>query len=218
MQNESITLSRAVLAGLAQLAATKDVRHYLNGVAVLIEKDGVFLAATDGHVAGVYRVCDNDDREPGQFVIKSDDLGRLPKLKAADKRKKRSDELSLTIDADGKRADLLDVTGGITVHCGDGLAGGKYPDVFAILPADCPDPKPGHFNPAYLERCAKAAATMAGQPMRPDSVLFIQRGPNTAATFVHTALPDFVGVVMPIAVRETVADMVPTWARKPASL
>ncbi len=49
-------MTKAQIKAMLVLAATKDIRYYLNGIHVSQDQRGTIIEATDGHVLGMLRI------------------------------------------------------------------------------------------------------------------------------------------------------------------
>ena len=203
------------LRGANTLAATGDVRYYLNGV--LIEKRGadVFYVATDGCVLGVFHQAldpGDDGEEDFEIIVPADTarqcqcstppilgvLGRGPS--------------SCTID--GARAGRLSFT----------PIQGRFPDWRRVIPAKWrPDHErqprdrgPAQFNPDLVARLKRAVEIgFATGKKKAPTVTLAHYGPAYAALAMVADSDSFVGAIMPL--RAEPRTEVPAWARSPVS-
>lgn len=120
MKTVSITIPANFVVALSNLAATKDVRYYLNGVYISSKKGVLSMVATDGHLLGcLSKLTDIDDFS---LILSNDTVKKMSIFKDKD--------VTLTLQASCH---------GDTVLFGDieGLKfeaiDGKYPDFERVL-------------------------------------------------------------------------------------
>lgn len=84
----SITLFRNDLTAVGRLAASKDIRFYLNGICLEIGSMTSRLIATDGYILGVLHLPDVGDPKligkPAQYIIPNDVIAKLKPKKRGD--------------------------------------------------------------------------------------------------------------------------------------
>ena len=178
------TLTRGQIRAMLHLAATKDIRFYLNGLHIVQDGRGTIVEATDGHVLGLLRVSEAP-MPPAKVILDRDSLKPLTGTK------RQSDEVvEFYVDGDTVKASAMGML--TTFKRVDGV----FPDVSRVTPraetlAATPD-APANFNPALLVRfwdCARELGTKGYIQLR-------QRGQDSA--LVSIGLDNFTGVVMPI--------------------
>jgi len=170
-----ITLSASVVRAAQQCQASKDIRHFLNGILFAANGD---VVATDGHI--LFKCPDAFDVPDGftDTIINVD--GSIPA---------GADTVTIYLDSgmaktDNKKAFTIEIIDG------------KYPDyqrVIPPLPFDCASNVKG-FDPVYLAKLAKVypestVAMHSGNHV--DSVVFTPYGS------VPDVLIDSLVVLMP---------------------
>lgn len=189
------TLTRGQIRAMLHLAATKDIRFYLNGLHIVQDGRGTIVEATDGHLLGCLRVSEAP-MPPAKVILDRDSLKPLMGTK------RQSDEVvEFYVDGDTVKASAMGMLA--TFKRVDGV----FPDVSRVTPraetlATTPD-SPANFNPALLMRfcdCARELGTEGYIQLR-------QRGQDSA--LVSIGLDNFTGVVMPV--RDDDKFLTPWW-------
>lgn len=173
-------------------AAKGEPRHYLHGVSIEPAKRGVYVAATEGHVLGVFHDPSGEAEAP--LIVKpGPDV-----LKACKPGKADPEERVAVIEG-----------GMLHVHCADRTLAGEsaelldaqFPDWRRLLPAALPDTqnKAAAFQVRLLEKF-KPVAQAAGDP---PSLHLVAGDPESAAYVLIPGRPDFFGVIMPIKTSAT---------------
>lgn len=188
-------LRKKELKAMLVLAATKDVRYYLNGVHVVQDVRGTILEATDGHVLGMLRVGENP-KNPAKVIWPREALKPL----VAGTKKQMDDLIEFSVDGDN-----------VTAACGGMVTtfkavDGVFPDTSRVTPRNdaleaTPD-APAQINPDLLVRFVDVSAALNG-----GYVWVRHRGDGTC--LVSIGVPEFVGVVM--AMRGYEQFGVPDW-------
>lgn len=120
MKIVSITIPANFVVALSNLAATKDVRYYLNGVYISSKKGVLSMVATDGHLLGcLSKLTDIDDFS---LILSNDTVKKMSIFKDKD--------VTLTLQASCHEDTVLfgDVEG-LKFEAIDG----KYPDFERVL-------------------------------------------------------------------------------------
>ena len=63
------SILRKQLKGLGRLAATKDIRYYLNGLHVVQNNRGTYIEATNGHMLGRLLIDETPVATPGSVIL-----------------------------------------------------------------------------------------------------------------------------------------------------
>lgn len=201
-------LSIDSLRKAVKFAATNDVRYYLQGVAILgSHKDGVFLAASNGHFAGL--ILDEfgmaDISQP--LIISADVVRALPRARPG-----------ITVELWGVPGQT---TGHKVVVCGPGIKGpsvtfndatvdGRFPEIRRILP-HFGNLKPGISTAAFFWPYLRdAVAVLAGLSGSDGGVEFYQEPEKHSGSLIITnSQRNAFAVVMP---RRSSAELVrPGW-------
>lgn len=192
----TVYVSRSALAAALHFAADKDVRYYLNGVALEYGPTITIHAATNGHIAFAHpETRDRDDPNigTGAAIIGRDDVKRILRDWKA-KLNKHIGVLPFTFhDAEHPAA-------GPWQCAALGLSGmlidGKFPDWRRIVPtyADDTDRSAAQFDTRYLAAIQKAFGELGNKT---GMFEILHRGPNASALCVSPNSPSTVAVIMP---------------------
>ena len=197
-----INLNPAILYAMHNLAGKNDIRGYLNGVLFDIRPDAVILVATDGHALGAYKLPGFEvegglGEFPSQFIMP---LDMVKKMKPG-----RGDTLA--------QIEYDPVTTIITARKLTGpdmmckALEGRFPSYNRIMPLKLSG-ETAQFNPELLVKFQKFAAD-AGHKVVP---ILSYNGEDS--TLVSVDNPDFVGIIMPLRMRnnEPPLKATPAWA------
>jgi DNA polymerase-3 subunit beta len=205
------TLPRAAVRALLLLAASKDIRYYLNGILCEVSARRTLLCATNGHVLGVYRHdlaegAENECGAPFSIIIPRDALEMIAPKSTAD--------LYVRARDDGN----YDVHDGSTARTFAAVEG-KFPDWRRVMPrgpvigAGADDLPFAQFDAAYLQAFAKAAKAFGCK--HASAVVIGHRGQSAACVEI-SGHPEFFGVLMPLRTnRADVPRMAPAWTAEP---
>ena len=179
------TLTRGQIRAMLHLAATKDIRFYLNGLHIVQDGRGTIVEATDGHVLGCLRVSEAP-MPPAKVILDRDSLKPLTGTK------RQSDEVvEFYVDGDTVKASAMGML--TTFKRVDGV----FPDVSRVTPRaetlEATPDAPANFNPALLMRFCDCARELCGVF---EYIQLRQRGQDSA--LVSIGLDNFTGVVMPV--------------------
>jgi len=175
-----ITFKTSSLFAALECSAKKDIRYYLQGINIQINKIGVGMVyGTDGHMLFA-----------GQLPYEGDYVAELNLIIPTDAVKRLDKKLEFTeLEYDGQNYLL----GGARFVPVDG----RYPDVDRVIP-DIQyniEQAPGTFDPALLVRARAALAMYLGTSAK-DVFGFIQRGSDSAV--MHAGTSKCLVVVMPM--------------------
>jgi len=188
------SIMRGQLKAMLVLAATKDVRYYLNGLHVRQGQFGTIIEATDGHLLGMLRIS-TEPKPQAEVILERDSLKPLLGTK------RQADELVEFYVSEGVvKAAAVGIN--LTMKAVDGV----FPDTSRVTPKNGdlliePD-APSAIDPYLLVRFAEVSAALDG-----GKVWVRQRGQGTC--LVNIEVPDFIGVVM--AMRGYEQFNVPVW-------
>lgn len=117
----NITISKVVLSAAALVAATRDIRYYLNGVCVFQRNSIVYVAATDGISLFIDFLPDAEPAEQDfEVIIPIDTVKRTLKVKIKDFRLAEQSQYGMwTIGPDAFKP--ID---------------GRFPDVLRVIPSN----------------------------------------------------------------------------------
>ncbi len=194
------TLTRGQIRAMLTLAATKDVRFYLNGLHITQDARGTMIEATDGHALGVLRV-DSIPQAPCSAILSRDNLKPL-----AGTKKESGQVIEFSIDNEFVTAS---VNGTVSTFR---VVDGRFPDTLRVVPTNeslqINPIEVSQIDPELLVRfveCSRELGMKGGIAVRP-------RGQSSA--LVSLGIDDFVGVVMPM--RMETPETVPAWVHMPA--
>ncbi len=188
-------MTKAQIKAMLVLAATKDIRYYLNGIHVSQDQRGTIIEATDGHVLGMLRIGEAPN-PPAKVILGRDALKPL----TAGTKKQMDDIVEFSVDG-----------GNVTASCGGMVTtfkaiDGVFPDVTRVIPLaktlDSSPDAPAQINPALLVRFVDVSSALNG-----NHVWVRHRGDGTCLVSIER--PEFVGVVM--AMRGYEQFSVPDW-------
>lgn len=191
-------LNIKLLKAAALATSKEETRYYLKGVAVQADAKGVFLVATDGHRALVFRqAAECYGGEPINIIIPNNIISGI-KL--------------------NKHVDLAELTQDSPTHwrleyCGTSVVfspiDGTFPDWRRIVPKET-NGELAQFNPSYVGDMGKVAKAL-GQS---DAAVAIAHNGESPALITFGDDVDGFGVLMPTRAnyRSTVWDKAPAWA------
>lgn len=207
----TITLHIRALRALAKhIAATKDIRFYLNNVLVAPHPDGTIYIATNGHMLATYLDRHDDARPAAPLLFERDSaaklslrglegLARLEATEVApDKWLVLRDQLLFTTSA----AETLKL----------------YPDharIFEPLGKIAPEARgTAQINAAYALAMHKCAAEIAGKRINHTYTRLTHFG-ESHCVLAHTEHDaDFLGAIMPVRAIAAL-ESAPAWATVP---
>jgi hypothetical protein len=181
------------LKGIAEIAATKDIRYYLMGVYFECNQASTRLVATDGHCLGLFQTIQENQVGTGaiNFIMP---LDIIKMLKTSNK---QHDEVTITLErADQTQPDLI--TGGTVQVYGGAVISwkavdGRFPDYIRVLPKEPMTGESTQFDPSIVQKFVKAAKLIC---TRKDPVPMICQNGNQSA-LVDIGDNNFIGVIMP---------------------
>jgi DNA polymerase-3 subunit beta len=204
-------IPRAAVRALLQLAASKDIRYYLNGMLCEVSERQTVMVATNGHMMGAYRHELSTDRNecgaPLAIIIPRDALESIGAKGAP---------LLIVRARDDGRYDLCDLSAD-TVRT-FAAVDGKFPDWRRVMPrgpvgASAEDLPFAQFDPQYVQAFAKAAKAFG---CRYGSALKIGHRGQSSACIEISGHPGFFGVLMPLRTnRADVPMQAPDWCTEP---
>lgn len=186
-----IKLDHTALKAVSLFAGKKDIRYYINGVAVEAVANETRLVGTNGHTMGVHRmVAENECTGLVLFVIPNNTVAMLLKLKKP--KGSRDDTVTITLPDD--YAEKPDAE--LRADCfGQSILfrriDGKYPDYARVIPTELSG-EVAAFNPEYLMLLQKAAQCFHAGAIMP---AFGMNGDGAALAVIHDAM---IAVVMPM--------------------
>lgn len=189
-----VNINLAALAAVAPAMGDKDIRFYLNGVAVECEKGVVTLIALDGYVMVAARhpgMSYEGGHEPSQTLLPRDFVLNI--LKNA---KVGNDYV--TVDVLGDKSLSCDLS--LTTIKGTAIDG-TYPDWRSVIPVwDAKPTDMAPFNPEVMQVALDASKAYSKRAKtRAKGVHFKPAGEaSTAFVLTYTDEASVIGVVMPL--------------------
>ena len=177
-------------------AAAKDVRYYLNGLAILPRKTGAILASTDRHRLTMLHIPGPFGLPEGGAILPRDFCERVAKVKYP----RKDLQETFTIEAGRVLATLAGMDAA--------LVGGRFPDVARVVPKECSG-EVSQFDPRYLGDLAKQAIALGAGAT---SVYIHHNGKTSAARITMGGHPEFLGILMPVRVED--APAAGDWAKE----
>ena len=205
--NVSLTFPAKYLRALRHLAAVNDVQYYIKGVILEGSVPSCpVLFATTGTVLGAVHL-DAKLSEPVCVRIPHDVLAQLPAQVA---------EVTLErvhAEPTGEDWRLTFLGGALSWH----WSSERHPDWRRVVPVKC-NPTPAayggapQFDPSLLSAMRKAVHTLG---VKKSVALPFELATNADAGALVTCslYPEFIGVVMPMRLKEKPVDVSPSWVR-----
>lgn len=183
--NTIITLPIKDLFAVSHFAAKKDVRYYLNGIAL----NRGHVVATNGHYMAAIPVnCLSDDID---IIIPNDILNLFLKgISTTDKKTEKDVEIHLDKTNNYYFLKFQEIE--ISFKPIDGT----FPDWKRIMPADDLEIEPcPNFNWDYMALFAKAAKILSGQSV---GEAYLSTHGTKSALVSFPKYQEFIGVIMPM--------------------
>ena len=177
-------------------AASKDVRYYLNGLAILPHKTGAILASADGHRLTMLHIPGPFGLPEGGVILPRDFCERVAKVKYP----RNAPSETFTIEDGRVRATLAGMDAA--------LVDGRFPDVARVVPKECSG-EVSQFDPRYLGDLAKQAAALGTGAT---NVYIHHNGKTSTARITVGGHPEFLGILMPVRVKD--APAAGDWAKE----
>ena len=197
------SIQRKQLKSMSRLAATKDIRYYLNGLHVVQDNRGTYIEATNGHMLGRLLIDETPIATPGSVILPLDSVKSL-----AATGKKGSETLCFTVD--GVKVSVINPQGETMIFQ---RVEGMFPDCDRVVPTVTSDSsiEPSTYNPEYIQAFYDCAKDL-GSSCKGVTVQIKQRGNDSGIVNIDSE-PLFVGIIMPMREHNTVN--VPTWCSRP---
>lgn len=181
-----INLEKSTIKALLRFAAVRDVRYYLNGIALETGPKGARLIATDGHRMALARVDGVFPSTGEQSIIIP--RAMLEKIKIS---KKLISFVRLSVSGDAAPYLLrLDVDGEIREKR---AIDGKFPDWQRCFPMEFSG-QPANLNPLYIGEAGAAALDLGDT----NPLIAINYNGTGAALIEYPNYPDFTAIIMPM--------------------
>ena len=200
------SILRKQLKGLGRIAATKDIRYYLQGIHVVQNNRGTYLEATNGHMLGRLLIDNHPFENQSKVIIPLDAVKTL-----AATGKKGNESLCFTVD--GVKVSVINPDSTSMVFQ---AVEGKFPDCDRVVPTLTSDSglEPSTYNPEYIPAFYDCAKDL-GSSCKGITVQIKQRGNDSGIVNIDSE-PLFVGIIMPMREHNTVN--VPTWCSRPKTV
>ena len=199
---------------LLPCASTEETRYYLNGVGVHLLPQGARLVATDGLVMGIFRDHEAHGTFDGIAIISR--LAIADAFKAARKEARHNDPSNywLVVDDTGMGSAVLapSAASAVSSRCSDEecpvlwrslksvLIDGSFPDYTRVIPSRAFDVAPSRYgwNPALIGRFADVLGNGTKKSACSISLVSGSADGNGPWFVLSAAVPDFVGIAMPM--------------------
>jgi DNA polymerase III sliding clamp (beta) subunit (PCNA family) len=197
------SIQRKQLKGMSRLAATKDIRYYLNGIHVVQNNRGTYIEATNGHMLGRLLIDETPIATPGSVILPLESVKSL-----AATGKKGRETVCFTVD--GVKISAINPQGETMIFQ---AIEGIFPDCDRVVPTVTSDSgiEPSTYNPEYIQAFYDCAKDL-GSSCKGVTVQIKQRGNDSGIVNIDSE-PLFVGIIMPMREHNTVN--VPTWCSRP---
>ena len=198
------SILRKQLKGMSRLAATSDIRYYLNGLHVVQDNRGTYIEATNGHMLGRLLIDETPVANPCSVILPLESVKSL-----AATGKKGKENLCFTVDG----VKITVITSMSETMIFQALEG-KFPDCDRVVPTLTSDSglEPSTYNPEYIQAFADCANDLRGHKANGITVQIKQRGNDSGIVNIDSDSL-FIGIIMPM--REHASVNVPTWCSRP---
>lgn len=184
------------LKAAAVCAAKNDMRHTINGVYVEYLSKEIRTVATDCAVMAVLRESNAAEYTDWSFITPIDVIAAI---------KGEIVEFEPIAGSENIRAIVF---GGNAIEFRP--IDGRYPDYRRVIP-ETTSGDAADFNPELIGRFAKVAKELK---VKSACVVFQQNGRHEAAGVTITGYDDFIGVIMPLRLKEGQRSGWATWAKE----
>jgi len=190
-----VTVIAAWLFAARQFSAKKDLRSFLNGVAI----SRGHIVGTNGHVIGAIRYARLDGLP--ELIIPNESIDFFQKAIKANKAAPRDTEITISWEHSEDRGACNCVMSSKGLQHDFRPLDGIYPDFTKVLLPNHTMPYGNpQFNPDYLVTFKKAAELLYPSADKYDigSAHILCRGDNDGARVLTPGFPQFEGVIMPV--------------------
>ena len=201
------SILRKQLKAMSRLAATSDIRYYLNGLHVVQNNRGTYIESTNGHMLGRLLIDETPVANPCSVILPLDSVKTLSATG-----KKGGETVCFTVD--GVKISAINPQGETMIFQ---AVEGKFPDCDRVVPTVTSDSglEPSTYNPEYIQAFYDCANDLRGHKSTGISVQIKQRGNDSGIVNIDSDSL-FVGIIMPIREHNTVN--VPTWCSRPKTV
>ena len=197
------SILRKQLKAMSRLAATSDIRYYLNGLHVVQNNRGTYIEATNGHMLGRLLIDETPVSNPCSVILPLESVKSL-----AATGKKGNESLCFTVD--GVKVSVITATGETMIFQ---AVEGKFPDCDRVVPTLTSDSglEPSTYKPEYIQAFADCANDLRGYKANGITVQIKQRGNDSGIVNIDSDSL-FVGIIMPM--REHASVNIPAWCSR----
>jgi len=201
------SILRKQLKAMSRLAATSDIRYYLNGLHVVQNNRGTYIEATNGHMLGRLLIDETPVSNPCSVILPLESVKSL-----AATGKKGKENLCFTVD--GVKVSVITSTSETMIFQ---ALEGTFPDCDRVVPTLTSDSglEPSTYNPEYIQAFADCANDLRGHKANGITVQIKQRGNDSGIVNIDSDSL-FIGIIMPM--REHASVNVPTWCSRPKTV
>ena len=201
------SILRKQLKAMSRLAATSDIRYYLNGLHVVQNNRGTYIEATNGHMLGRLLIDETPIENPCSVILPLESVKSL-----AATGKKGKENLCFTVD--GVKVSVITSTSETMIFQ---ALEGTFPDCDRVVPTLTSDKglEQSTYNPEYIQAFADCANDLRGYKTSNITVQIKQRGNDSGIVNIDSDSL-FVGIIMPM--REHASVNVPTWCSRPKTV
>ena len=201
------SILRKQLKAMSRLAATSDIRYYLNGLHVVQNNRGTYIEATNGHMLGRLLIDETPIENPCSVILPLESVKSL-----AATGKKGKENLCYTVD--GVKVRVITSTSETMIFQ---ALEGTFPDCDRVVPTLTSDSglEPSTYNPEYIQAFADCANDLRGHKANGITVQIKQRGNDSGIVNIDSDSL-FIGIIMPM--REHASVNVPTWCSRPKTV
>jgi DNA polymerase III sliding clamp (beta) subunit (PCNA family) len=197
------SIQRNQLKAMSRLAATSDIRYYLNGLHIVQDNRGTYIEATNGHMLGRLLIDETPIANPCSVIMPLESVKSL-----AATGKKGRETVCFTVD--GVKISAINPQGETMIFQ---AIEGKFPDCDRVVPTLTSDSglEPSTYNPEYIAAFYDCANDLRGTKTKGISVQIKQRGNDSGIVNIDSE-PLFVGIIMPMREHNTVN--IPAWCSR----
>ena len=201
------SILRKQLKAMSRLAATSDIRYYLNGLHVVQNNRGTYIEATNGHMLGRLLIDETPIANPCSVILPLESVKSL-----AATGKKGKENLCFTVD--GVKITVITAMSESMIFQ---ALEGTFPDCDRVVPSVVSDSgiEPSTYNPEYIQAFADCANDLRGYKANGITVQIKQRGNDSGIVNIDSDSL-FIGIIMPM--REHASVNVPTWCSRPKTV
>jgi DNA polymerase-3 subunit beta len=201
------SILRKQLKAMSRLAATSDIRYYLNGLHVVQDNRGTYIEATNGHMLGRLLIDETPIANPCSVILPLESVKSL-----AATGKKGKENLCFTVD--GVKITVITSMSETMIFQ---AVEGKFPDCDRVIPTLTSEKglEQSTYNPDYIAAFHDCANDLRGYKTSNITVQIKQRGNDSGIVNIDSD-PLFVGIIMPM--RETRDVSVPMWCNRPKTV